>query len=786
MARPRGTKQVASGAALEPYRALIAELRVAGTSLQDIANRLSKLGIKVNRNAVDRFCKKHGIAGRDDKASSAAGESPVPKSPTMPPATIDEPAEAAPEVVVKRPAAVAAEAKRGISLKPHHPNPTEPKLVQAPPAAPVAKHSAALLGISTYCAPEQATSERNPVRIDLGPVPSTYSMSFQVPASTPPPSVAAAEPSQASPVSSAPPVTGKDHLAIAKVMAELGPHLEAIERAVERGDHDAVVAAMSASVQWLQNLSPDLPQHAFEIARKAIADTRALLATAQKPAVAAKVNEHALFSPLARAPMWEPEVSLLALSDGTDVWTLRDACEGTLILGATGSGKTSGSGALIAKAFLEAHFGGLVLTAKQDEASLWEKYANITGRQRQMCFVRPGGPFRFNFLNYQSNLPADQGGSTENVVEVLYAILESFSRGGRRGDENGAFWANTAKQLLRNLVRVMRATRTPLSLGTFRRFMSEAPQSIDEARTEGWKSAPVFGKIMTDCHRRAQDGPRTSELDEALRYWLGDFPNLNPKTRSIVVTDFAAMIDLFFDPTLEELFLKDTTITPEAALDGAVIVIDLPIEKFLAIGRLAQIVWKFFMQLAVKRRTDADDASRRPLFLWIDEFQSLLSESDSAFQATARSARCATVLLTQNMPGLYAQAGPLLPRERIDALAGNLSTKFFHANSDPTTNAWAAEQIGKSMQYRASVSSGEPVPVTSGWLGRLFSVPGKSKTSTSPVIDFEVQPAEFTKLRTGGERHEFIVDAYLVKSGATFSSTDKSYVKTFFLQETLA
>lgn len=73
---------------------------------------------------------------------------------------------------------------------------------------------------------------------------------------------------------------------------------------------------------------------------------------------------------------------LLQLSP-RDAWRLRDACEGTVIFGGTGSGKSSGSGRAIARAFLRAGFGGLVLCAKQDdERERWKAYARETGRAR--------------------------------------------------------------------------------------------------------------------------------------------------------------------------------------------------------------------------------------------------------------------------------------------------------------------------------------------------------------------------------------------------------------------
>ena len=68
------------------------------------------------------------------------------------------------------------------------------------------------------------------------------------------------------------------------------------------------------------------------------------------------------------------------LNFGEDTWTIGDACEGTQIFGATGSGKTTGSGQAIAKAFLRNNFGGLVLTAKTDECDVWKKYCRETNR----------------------------------------------------------------------------------------------------------------------------------------------------------------------------------------------------------------------------------------------------------------------------------------------------------------------------------------------------------------------------------------------------------------------
>jgi len=70
-----------------------------------------------------------------------------------------------------------------------------------------------------------------------------------------------------------------------------------------------------------------------------------------------------------------------------DPWTIRDACEGTAVFGALGSGKTSGSGQALARAFLSNNLGGLILTAKRDEAETWRRYCAETGRDSSLIPV---------------------------------------------------------------------------------------------------------------------------------------------------------------------------------------------------------------------------------------------------------------------------------------------------------------------------------------------------------------------------------------------------------------
>ena len=487
-----------------------------------------------------------------------------------------------------------------------------------------------------------------------------------------------------------------------------------------------------------------------------------------------------LFAPLGRLPVWTHDLQLLGFGNQGDSWALQDAWEGTFILGATGSGKTTGSGRALANAFLDSHFGGLVLTVKPDEAKLWEAYARKTGREGQLCVIRPGSPFRFNFLDYESRRPGVGGGLIENLVSLFYTIIDAGVQN-QQDSQLVNFWTRAGKQLVRNTFRVLTLATPRLSLPEASRFVIESPKRMGRKIDDPIKKGPWFTQCLNRAIAQAKGTPQEAVIDEAVRYWTEDFLDLAPDTRSCIVAAFTAMADTFIEPAIHELFCTDTTIIPEAVLDGAIIVIDLPLKNYDAVGMFAQSIWKYLFQKAIERRADPDGPTRRPVFLWVDEAQYFHSAYDGLFQTTARSARCATVYLTQNISNFYGITGASRSRERVDGFLGSLNTKIFHCNNDHTSNVWAADQIGKSIQYRFSSSSSTTTTPGKGFLAMMF--PSQTHGGgMNEVIDYEVQPSMFLNLRTGGPRFDFLVDAYFIKGGAIFSS-GKHYFPTVFQQE---
>src|ERR1700686_3500943 len=98
---------------------------------------------------------------------------------------------------------------------------------------------------------------------------------------------------------------------------------------------------------------------------------------------------------------FDPQSVLIDWKDAHG-FTVADAQSGVAVFGATGSGKTSGPGQLLARAYLRAGMGGIVLVAISDERAQWEAWARATGRSEDIVTVDAGGRARFNFVDWHA------------------------------------------------------------------------------------------------------------------------------------------------------------------------------------------------------------------------------------------------------------------------------------------------------------------------------------------------------------------------------------------------
>jgi len=482
----------------------------------------------------------------------------------------------------------------------------------------------------------------------------------------------------------------------------------------------------------------------------------------------------------------DDDEALLELGTGRDIrvenfWCLKDAFEGVQIFGGTGSGKSSGSGQALARSFLESNLGGLVLTAKLDEVLSWKRFAKETGREADLLVVEPGAPHRFNFLRYELNRPGTGAGHTENLVNLFCSVLEAAERkqGQGGGGGNDSYWQRTLKQLLRNSIDLAILALDDVSLPSLYRIITSAPRTSEEAADTEWQTNSVCFTLIETAESRAEGKNRKSDFELTRDYWLKEFPNLAPETRSVIVSTFTSMADCFMRGLLRDLFCSDLTFTPEDTFKGKIIVLNLPVKEFNELGQFAQVLFKFVWQRAVERRIppgidrSVSQKTIRPVFLWADESQFFVNSYDALFQSTARSSRACTVYLTQNLPSYFSAFGGNNSRSDAESFLGNLQTKIFHANGDPATNNWSAESIGKTRQAQLYGGLSEGMARAGGSVNQ--------NAGGSLVFEYLVQPQEFTMFRTGGPECDFQVDSLIFQGGRRWliASKEKTVPQNF-------
>jgi type IV secretory pathway TraG/TraD family ATPase VirD4 len=328
---------------------------------------------------------------------------------------------------------------------------------------------------------------------------------------------------------------------------------------------------------------------------------------------------------------------------------------------------------------------------------------------------------------------------TENVVSVLMQCAEVA--GGIRNAEDD-IWEKAMRQLLRNAIDLCRLAAEPVRM-----------ERIHQLALGG----AVVEALLDQAEERDLASSDRKDLTAVRRYFLEEWKSMADRTKSGILMNLTAVCDPFLRGTLRELFCEGTTVTPDRAGEGKIIVIDLPVKAFNELGAFAAVIWKFLFQRAAERRENKGDQTR-PLFIFADESQYFITSTDSIFQTTARSCRTATVLLTQSLPNYLAEMGGPRGKARIDSLLGNLQTKILHQNGDPETNQWAAELLTRTLQTRSSNSGSV-----------AFRGGAQAGVSDQESWEYEVPPGRFLRLAKGGTDYRHVVTAILFQSGRQFS-----------------
>jgi TraM recognition site of TraD and TraG len=469
-------------------------------------------------------------------------------------------------------------------------------------------------------------------------------------------------------------------------------------------------------------------------------------------------------------PDYRPDLVLRTFDGTGEAFRLGDALTGAVVFGATGSGKTSGPAKHIAYGYLAHGFGGLVLCAKADERKRWQQWAEDTGRLSDLVVIDGSGKQRFNFMDWEVSRAGVGAGLTINVVSLLDELAGAVAgRASDSGSGDNRFFSDALHHMNINLVDLPIFAGLVVALPLLRDLVSSAPRSLAEAASPEWNERSVCARVLREAAAAVltADADTKNDFEECRKYWTLDFPALSEKTRSIITLSFAMLVQPFVTRPLRRLFSTDTTIKPEDAFTGKIIIVDLPVQEYRLAGRIANLAWKYCFQVAVLRRSDPMQTGvrHRPVFLWADEAQNFVTEFDSEYQAVARSAGGCTVYLTQNRESLRRVLGN---DDTTDSLLGNLQAKFFCQNAGET-NEWASKLFGERWMTARTLSSNRQA---------AGEAPSTGISFTDQHRRF-IEASEFTTLKRGGETHGKQVEAILYNGGRLFAVPGSNAVQPF-------
>jgi len=493
-------------------------------------------------------------------------------------------------------------------------------------------------------------------------------------------------------------------------------------------------------------------------------------------------------------------------------WRILDALEGTAILGDTGSGKTSGSGKAIARALLNAGFGGLVLCKKIDESEDWIRLAVECGRQDQLLIVNPRQGWRFNFLDYNFRRRGEGGGFVENAVQLFMSVIENRRDAAGQDERQQRFFVDNTKRLLRHSMETLLLAGEPVTMDSLRRLLNSTPSPHPQTGQPVWPEhsflVSALAKAMYRQQRQLIGDVATDNTPQDIReYFERDFARSGSNRQSSgILSTLLGMADPYLSGPIKDVFCTTTNFLPaEFSRKGAIIILDFPLDEYEDIGRTAALTLKYIWQRGIVRRQGLREPGDVPVFLWADEAQNFITSADPKFHNECRSSVCATVLLSQNINN-YIAAFHQNAEAQANALLAGLGTKIFHRNGDYTTNQWAAETCAKGRAVFYSGGSSESRGMSdnqswgSSWGGssgthdssstynrerggsRGFSRERSTNEAWSEQIDYQVQPELFTRLKSGGRQNRNEVQAVIFKSGTPFPPNGKPFTAVTFKQ----
>lgn len=528
-------------------------------------------------------------------------------------------------------------------------------------------------------------------------------------------------------------------------------------------------------------------------------------------------------------PIWKRgdplDLPLLRLT-ANSYWSVRHALMHKLVLGTTGSGKSSATMKHSILAVAKAGFGLLFCTAKPEDVAFIRKLCAQAGRGHSVIEITEAQG-AFNFLAWAMARTGNINDSIDLLDHAIEIVRSSGAAPGGTGDE---FWSAAKTAMLRATIPVIWAATGSVRIDDVIAFVRSAPTSSEQMKNPDWQKSSAFFRFfhmaVQKLERMRIPGFDDAAAERALDYWR-EMAALDAKTSGNIRITLTTALSRFQTGFLKRMFCGDTDTVPELLFHSAILLLNIPVQVYGEDGAIAQKIWKFCVQKACLTRHALDKRqARTPVAIIADEAQNFLYR-DPEFMAQCRSALVSVIFATQSIPTIRAKIGGDNARDRAEHLISGFNTVVLHSSACPETNDWFARKIGKSLQRRANFSQNEATSSNFGismgdqtnW-GTSSSSGGSSShgqgggssgsnwnsgssrgggdnwgrnrgTGSSygqswgenEVLDFTIEPGAFGRvLKTGGPQFAHRVSCFYYQAGRIFPASGSNVVLVEYRQ----
>ena len=377
------------------------------------------------------------------------------------------------------------------------------------------------------------------------------------------------------------------------------------------------------------------------------------------------------------------------LQSGSNITlNLSDAAKNILVLGETGTGKTTRIINHLVVQALDFDCGAFIFDVRGDFSETAIQAAELTGKTVQRVGIGQLG------VNLLEGLTAD---TAAGILEAAFKLLG-------QGEGDSGFWVSLAVVRCKNALTVLETTPARYSLTGLYEYVfdDQSRRAIIEAASE----------LLTDLQVRSADGDRQANLASrrikaALAYEQNVAANYSDKERSGVNRTIETALARFADPELQDAFCCADGAQARIAdvLDGAMFIVNVPREQFKAAARVVYLFLKerFFQALNTRAQMATGPQKTRPVVFLCDEYQQIVSASDASFFDTSRALNVIGIVASQSVEAFQNAIGS---EAAASTLLANFTNLIAFRSTEKTMN-YVAAKLGDVDVWKESYSVGQ-------------------------------------------------------------------------------